>query len=171
MPSGRSASDRVPVRCFGRSWLLRRASASEWMQAALSTDLAGIFPGLVADRDAGEIFGLWMSEPDMQRRCINVSRKALERAANREWHWTLNMIKEIQESWTHVNGKLVREGVRADTENLGNYLDAAYTLFAQILPEKEFKAFETRLRRLPAGGFSGKPRMSSRADLMAFAKD
>lgn len=141
------------------------------MRAALSEDMAEIFPGLVADRDAEELYRLWMSEPDMRRRCTAVSRKALERAGGREWHWTLNMIKEIQGSWTHLNGKLVREGVRAETESLSNYLDAAYTLFAQLLPEKEFKAFETRLRRLPAGGFSSKPRMSTRADLMAFAKD
>lgn len=171
MPSGRSASDhRVPVRCFGRYWLLREAPASVWMQAALSEDMADIFPGLVADEDAEQIFGLWMSEPDMQRRCVNVSRKALERAGAREWHWTLNLIKEIQDSWTQLNGKLVREGVRADKTGLSDYLDAAYTLFAELLPEKEKKAFETRLRRLPAGGFA-KPRMSSREDLLAFAKD
>jgi hypothetical protein len=141
------------------------------MQAALSEDMAGVFPGLVAGRDVEEVFGLWMSEPDMQRRCINVSRKALERAGNREWHWTLNMIKEIQAAWTHLNGKLVREGVRATETDLDDYLDAAYTMFAELLKEKEFKAFETRLRRIPGGSLSIRPRMSSRQDLLAFAKD
>lgn len=141
------------------------------MQAAVSPDMADIFPGLVDDSDAEEIFGLWMSEPDMQRRCVNVSRKALERAGGREWHWTLNLIKEINASWTQINGLLVREGVRATRVDLDDYLDAAYTLFAEKLPEKDFKAFETRLRRIPAGSFAMKPRMSSRADLMAFAKD
>lgn len=141
------------------------------MQAAISKDMAGIFPGLVEDEDGEQIFGLWMSEPDMQRRCINVSRKALERAGNREWHWSLNLIQEVQASWTQINGRLVREGVRADRVSLPDFLDAAYTLFAQLLPEKDFKAFETRLRKIPAGGMSSKPRMSSRADLLAFAKD
>lgn len=133
--------------------------------------MAGVFPGLVADRDGEEIFNLWMSEPDMQRRCVNVSRKALERAGGREWHWSLNMVKEIQGSWTHLNGKLVREGVRADRTGLADYLDAAYTMFAELLKEKDFKAFETRLRRIPAGSFTARPRMSSRAELMAFAKE
>lgn len=142
------------------------------MQAAISEDMAGIFPGLVADEDSEAIFRLWMSEPDMQGRCVNVSRKALGRASGREWHWSLNMIKEIQESWTQINGKLVRDGVIADRTSLSDYLDAAYTLFAQLLPEKDFKAFETRLRRIPAGSYAvAKPRMSSRADLLAFAKD
>lgn len=141
------------------------------MQACLTEDMAGIFPGLVADRDAEEIFTLWMSEPDMQRRCVLVSRKALERAAGREWHWALNMVKEIQGAWTHLNGKLVREGVHATRESFGDYLDAAYTMFAELLPKKDFVAFETRLRKLPTGQFASKPRMSTREDLIAFAKD
>lgn len=168
MSSGRRSEY---VRCFGRYWKLRDAPASEWMQAVLTEDMAGIWPGLVADDDAAELFDLWMSEPDMRRRCLNVSRKALERAGNREWYWTLNLVREITSAWTHLNGKLVREGVRANRTSLDDYLDAAYTMFAELLKEKEFKAFETRLRRIPAGAHLVKPRMSSRADLLAFAKD
>lgn len=172
MPSG-PASNRwghVGVRAFGTYWQLLDVPASEWITAATTPDMAGVFPGLVDDAGVAELFDLLLREPDMRQRCVNVSRKALERAGNREWHWTLNLIKEIQGSWTHINGLLVRDGVRASRTSLDDYLDAAYTVFLEKLGEKESKAFETRLRKIP-GGFSSKPRMSGASDLKAFARE
>lgn len=143
------------------------------MEACTSPGLADIFPGLVDDDDAAELYGLWATEDDMADRCTRVSRRALERGSRREWHWTLNLVKEIQDSWTHINGLLVREGVTASKTGFPDYLDAAYTVFQQRLDKDGWKAFEARLRKLPTGGSAPvpKPRMSSRADLMAFAKD
>lgn len=162
---------RVVVKCFGRYWQLRDVPASEWMAAAITPDHAGIFPGLVDDDDAGDIFELFMVEPDLQRRGARVAQKALERASGREWHWALNLIREIQGSWTHLNGLMVRDGVLASQVSLSNYLDAAYTVFGEKLKPDDFKAFETRLRRIPGTGFSSRPRMSSREELMGFAAD
>lgn len=107
----------------------------------------------------------------MQRRSILVARRALERAGQREWHWTLNLVKEIQDAWTHLNGVLVRHGVRADSTSFPDYLDAAYTTFAELLKPDAFEALNTRLRRIPGGMVMVKPRMSSREDLVKFAKD
>ena len=162
----------VWVHVHGRYWHLRDVPAVDWIHAAVSEDMVGIWPGLVDDADAEQLFDLWMTEPDMRARSSRVARKALERAGNREWHWSLNMIKEIRDSWTYLNGLLVRQGVRADQVNLDDYLDAAYTVFQEKLPGDDLKAFNTRLRKIPAGvGEPAKPRMSSRADLMQFAKD
>lgn len=162
---------RVPVKCFGRYWLLRDVPASTWMEATRTPELAGIFPGLVDNEDAEQIYRLWWTEPDMATRCTRIARRALERAGNGEYQWTLNMIAEIRGSWTHLNGMLVRQGVRADSENLANYLDAAYTLMLQQLNDDGVKAMEARLRKISGTGPVSRPAMSTRADLLAFAKD
>lgn len=132
--------------------------------------MSAIFPGMIKDSDAEEMFRIWLENPEAKDRCILTSRRALERAGLREWHWTINMIKEIQGSWTHLNGLLTRQGVSASRSTLPDYLDAAYTLFEEKLGENEFKAFETRLRKIP-GGLSIRPKFSTRQDLLAFAKD
>lgn len=80
------------------------------------------------------------------------------------------MIKEIEGSWTHLNGLLVREGVRATRTGLADYLDAAYTLMLNKFDEEKTKALDSRLRRLPSG-LIAKPKMSGRAELMKFARD
>lgn len=143
------------------------------MEAAVSTDMADVFPGLVEADDAAEMYGLWASEADMAARCARVSQRALGRASGREWHFALNLIKEIQGSWTHLNGLLVREGVRSGKENLADYLDAAYTVFQQRLDPDALKAFDARMRKIPTGSGAAyvKPAMSTRDQLLAFAKD
>lgn len=169
-----SRSDRwgtVWVRCFGRFWHLQSVPASVWIEAVSTDDMAGVFPGLVRDEDAGALFDLWAAESDMRIRCARVAQRALERhCGGQEWHWSVNLVKEIQGSWTHLNGLLVREGVRADSTSLPDYLDAAYSMFLSKYDADRTKAFETRLRKLPSG-LIAKPRMSSRADLIAFGKD
>ena len=171
MPGARSG-ERIWVTCAGRAWHLRSATAEDWIQAALSTDMSGVFPGLVADSDAAECFDLWFSVPDMHRRSLNVSRVALGRAARREWAWTYNLIQEVSRSWAYVNGPLVRQGVRADSTILPDWLDAAYTLLREFKDDKGRAALETTLSRTPqfavAAGMT--PKMSGRDDLLAFAR-
>lgn len=172
MPRGRDGDRWGPVwvKCFGRYWHLQDVPASVWIEAMSAPELAGVFPGLVRDEDAGALFGLWATEPDMRTRCTLVAQRALGRASGREWHWSANLITEIQQSWTHLNGLLVREGVRSSSTSLSDYLDAAYTLLLGKLDAEKTKALDTRLRRLPSGLII-KPKMSSRADLVAFARD
>lgn len=171
MPSARSG-ERIWVTCAGRSWHLRRASAEDWIQAALSPELSGVFPGLVADSDAAECFDLWATVPDMHRRALNVSRVALGRAARREWTWAYNMIQEASGCWTHLNGMLVRQGVRAGSELLPDWLDAAYTLLRETKDDKGRTALDTALSRTPKFAVDAgiTPRMSGRDELLAFAR-
>ena len=137
----------------------------------MSEDMSAIFPGLVADKDARDLYQVWKTHDNVERRCRLTAQAALGRAAGREWHWAMNLIKESHQSWTYVNGKLVREGVRADQVPLHDWLDAAFTLFTEMYraDKNAAKAFEMRLRQIPMG--AGAARMSNRADLMAFAAD
>lgn len=175
MPGERSDEQwgRVPVRCFGRWWYLRDVPAIDWIMATGSDDMAGVFPGLVDDGDGDALFRAVLALPDMQQRCINVSRRALERGSGREWHWTLNFVNEVKKSWPYLNGKLVREGVRADRTRFPDWIDAAYTLLLELTSEKDREPLDRRLRKVPAGmaGAVTRPRMSTRAELLAFAKD
>lgn len=89
--------------------------------------------------------------------------------------WTFNLIQESVASWTQLNGILVRGGVRAGVEQLPDWLDAAYTVFHELLgpSQNEWTAFESRLKRAPKGVAVSRSqvKMSSRADLLAFAAD
>ena len=168
--SAASRSDRLHVTGLGRLWTLDNPNALPWIHAALSPDMAGIFPGMVVDAEQ-DLFELLMSHPEANVRCQRMARVALGRAAGREWHWAHNMIKESVGSWTHLNGKLVREGVRASDTSLPDWLDAAWTVFMELFDKKEQMSFQNRLRSIPATGDMVQPRMSSRADLMSFAAD
>lgn len=171
MPS--AFSDDLVVTCVGRPWKLKAASADQWVRAVLMPEMAGVFPGMLRGSQALDFFDLWDQFPNMPRRCLNVSMVALARASGREWFWAYNMIETAAQSWPHVNGLLVREGVRADAESLHNWLDACYTLILERKNEEDRVAFENSLTRVPRFAIAAgvKPRMSSRAELMAFAAD
>jgi hypothetical protein len=170
MPSA-PGSD-IWIRAFGRTWQLRDAPASVWMLGATSPDMAGIFPGLIRGRDAHAMNALWGSHRDVEARCRLAAQRALGYASGREWFWAYNLIKESYKSWTHLNGKLVREGVRADRTPLPDWLDASYTMFHELLHEEAaLKAFDMRLRQVPASSGAVAVAMSSKTDLMAFAAD
>jgi hypothetical protein len=175
MPAGPGGDrfGRVGVRAFGRDWLLRDVPAIDWIMGASSHDLAGIFPGLVSDVDARAAVGLWLSgSDDLEIRHIRTGRVALERAGRREWTWTYNLIQECLGSWTIVNGTLVRQGVRADSENLADWLDAAYTMMRELYATDKdaHTAFENRLKAVPKDALGTMtPKMSGRAALLEFA--
>lgn len=168
----RSRWKSVVVTCAGQSFRLRAAPAADWIFGALSPDLSGVFPGLVRDGDIRRVYDLWSELPDMQVRCLNVSYAALGRAGGRDWFWVLNLIQECWENWTQVNGILVRQGVRADEEGLTDWLDAAYSMLMERLDGKGRDALNMRLMKTPQGVAAlVTPPMSTRDDLMAFARD
>lgn len=160
----------LTVTGFGRAWIVDNPPALAWIHAVMSDDMAGVFPGLVVG-DEQELFDAILKDPDFQVKCQRMAHAALGRAGAREWYWTRNLIKESVESWTHLNGKLVREGVLASSTSLPDWLDAAWTMFVELYDDKGRKAFENRLRAIPLVAGAVKPKMSSRSDLMAFAAD
>lgn len=112
----------------------------------------------------------WEKFPDMERRCINTARVALGRVARREWWWAHNMINEAVESWTALNGRLVREGVRAADTILPDWLDASFTVLAESYSEEaERSAFIARLNTPPKNVHVATSNTSTRAALLAFA--
>jgi hypothetical protein len=175
MPAGPGddAYGRVLIRAFGRPWLLRDVPALDWILGAGEPGLAGIFPGLVDDDDSYAAFVIFSSghDPDTDLRGLRAARVALERAGRREWFWTYNLIDECLQSWTQVNGLLVRQGVWADRTSLPDWLDAAFTQILELYHDKkERTAFETRLRKVPKDALGTvKPKFSDRNALMAFA--
>lgn len=168
-----SSGDRIHVTAFGRGWFLRRAVASEWVAACSGPELAGVFPGLVRDGDIPAIWESMLGVPDFDRRCANVARVALAQGSGREWWWAYNMITEAKAAWVHLNGELILHGVNADTTNLPDWLDAAYVQMSKLLAgDKEAQTrFNNRLGRVPTGVKGVRPKMSSRSDLQAFARD
>jgi hypothetical protein len=134
--------------------------------------MSGVFPGFLGTSDAAWMVDQWLEVPDMQKRCINVARVALGRASGREWFWAYNLIKECAASWPYLNGMLTRQGVRASDETLADWLDAAYTLLRELMDDKERKALELRLRKIPRDAVAPvRIAKSTRAELMAFGAD
>jgi hypothetical protein len=164
---------RVLIRAFGRPWLLRDVPALDWILAAADPGLSGVFPGLVDDADARAVFVIFTRSPETDRdlRSLRAARVALERAGRREWLWTYNLIGECLQSWTQINGLLVRQGIWADQTSLPDWLDAAFTQILELYhDEKERTAFETRLRKVPKDALGTvKPKFSGRDELIAFA--
>ena len=172
MPSVYRSS--VTVTCLKYPYRLREASAYDWITATRSPDMCLIFPGLIDDEDAEVMFEAQIACPDIRTRCVNVARVALGRESGREWHWTYNLIDEAWKSWPHVNGNLLRQGVNSSEVTLADWVDAAFSFLATLGSEQDQAAFDARLRRIPRdaqGSVVSVPRMSSRAELLAFAAD
>jgi hypothetical protein len=170
MPSGQFGN--VRVRAVGRAWILPGRNALEWINACAGEDntFPLVFPGMISHKDGWDMWKAWQDHEDAELRCANVARVALSRAARREWWWAHNMINEAVGSWTSLNGRLVREGVRAATETLPDWLDAAYTFVSEHLEEKERNTFQARLSLPPKNIGVAASSMSNRAALEAFAR-
>jgi hypothetical protein len=167
MPTGRA----VEVSAFGRVWKLPHAPALVWINSVRGEDntFPYVFPGMVKRGDAWDMFDNWMTVEDADRRCANAARKALQYASGREWWWTHNLINEAVSSWNGVNGKLVRQGVRASDESLPDWLDAAFTLMSEVMSEDDRATFHGRLILPPKNIKIAQSNASTRAALMAFA--
>lgn len=162
----------VSVSAFGRVWKLSHAPALVWINRVRGDDhtLPFVFPGMIRRADAWDMFDNWISDPeDAERRCSNAARKALQYASGREWWWSYNLINETVDSWNAVNGRLVRQGVRAGEENLTDWLDAAFTLMSELMKEDDRVTFQGRLLLPPKNLKIAQSNTSTRAALMAFA--
>lgn len=152
MPSERGTDfPDVRIRAAGKSWNLPGRSALVWINMCHGEDntFPDVFPGMISHKDAWEMWEAWKTFDDMERRSVNAARVALGKASGREWWWTHNLINEVVDSWTSINGILVREGVRAEKERLPNWLDAAYILVCERSSEEERIAFRARLNLPP----------------------
>jgi hypothetical protein len=168
-----SAIDRVVVTCVKRHWVLRRATAYDWI-LAVSRDtehLAGVFPGLIRAGDVEAMCAAMEMFDDMDRRWENVARAALTRASGREWWRALNLMKKLLGGWTTVNGAMLLSGCDARTMSLSSWLDAAVTHMVQNLDEDGVRRLEFELDKLPAGVRGKGTSVAVKRSLAAFAID
>lgn len=161
------------VTALERFWRIPAVPASVWLRAFDDDPetLLGLFPGLVAPEDLDDMLLRLVEIPDSQTRCQRAARVLLRRGSNMEWVVAWNLIKLCRGAWLWVNGALVRQGVRAGTESLADWLDAAYTLLYEGKDEKGRMAFETELTMPPKGEHLAVSAAAQRRAAMAFAAD
>lgn len=154
----------------GSGWSLQASTAADWL-GAISQDfdnLSGVFPGLVSDEDLDRMSDLIrdVSQLDMMP---EVARKVVQAAGGRDWWWTVNLARKAVAGWIYVNGVLVRQGVRVDSTNLPDWLDACYTWMYERLDENGRIAMDIELGLAPKGVRQGA--RQTRQMLEAFQAD
>lgn len=144
--------ETVHVYFCDRAWQLRASTALDWLGAiALDTQqLAGVFPGLIADEDLDNMLQL-MRDPSNLEGMTQVATKVLQAAGGRDWWWTLNLSRKAISAWAQVNGILVRQGVRTESIGLPDWLDACYSMLWERGDENQKAALDAELSIVPAG--------------------
>lgn len=137
----------------GIRFALEATSASHWLGAiAVDTrNLYGIMPGLIADQDLDTMHDLMDSHPDIGDRWRYSAQVALGRAAGRDWWWALNLCHKALGSWIYTNGILLRQNVDAQKMQLGDWMDACYTLYWQNASEEDQMKLDMTLSMRPKG--------------------
>lgn len=162
--------EHIQVAFAGRGWDLHAHTAADWLGAiAMDFDtLSGVFPGLVADEDVEAMSHLVM-ESGNHAGMQEVARKVVQAAGGRDWWWTVNLARAAVGNWIYYNGFLVRQGVRADSIGLPDWLDACYTWLWERGDENQKAALDANLSLPPRGVRVGKKKIQ---EMMAdFAAD
>lgn len=162
----------VSVTAFGARWDLCGRSAFDWLgAAAMDLDgLYGIFPGLVADDHLDDLFELSF-QGGFDKRCTLTARAAYGRAAGKDWWWALNLTRKILAAWPHVNGTMVRQGVKVKETEFADYCDAVYSLLWFNGKEEDRLKLDLELSTPPAGVRVRQSSAAKKAMLAAFAAD
>lgn len=148
-----SVFDAVTVTCCERLWHLRDAPAHDWIMGigADPATLAHIFPGMLRDADIPAMYTLSRTVPDIERRWLNVARKAVSKASGRpDWWWATNLTTRVLSGWQYVNGTLLRQGVDARRLSFPDWLDAAFSLLWERSDEGGRTKLEMELNFPPA---------------------
>lgn len=156
----------------GHRFTLQAHTAAQWL-GAIALDpqnLAGVFPGLIADDDLETMEHIMSTHPDYEQRWIWAARTALERAGGRDWWWVRNMCHQALGTWMYTNGILVRQGVCTATA-FPDWLDACYTLWWAGASEEDRIKLDLKLGMPPAGVALKQSRSATKEMLGAFAAD
>lgn len=171
MPSEPSAD--LGVLALDRFWRIPAAPASTWLRAYDEDPdtLLGLFPGLIALDDAEDMLARLQRIPGSEDRCQRAARALLQRGAGMDWVIAWNLMRIVRGTWLWINGALVRQGVRAGTDTLADWLDAAYTLIYESRDQQGRLALETELTMPPRGEHLAVSAAAQRRAAMAFAAD
>lgn len=164
--------ESITVNFHDRHWPLQGRTASDWLGAIAQdfTTLAGVFPGLIAEADLDDMYELALGA-DVADRWFECAQQALGWAGGRDWWWTVNLAKMCLGGWIFINGKLIRQGVRADEIRLPDWLDAAYSLLYEGRDETERSKLDIELSMRPVGIKVKQSGQAKRKMLEAFAAD
>lgn len=163
----------VSVTVAGIGFTLDASTASHWLGAmALDLDnLYGIMPGLIADDDLDTMHEVMATHPDIADRWRYAAQVALGRAAGRDWWWALNLSRKALGTWIYTNGILLRQNVDAKTMQLGDWMDACYSLYWQNANEEERMKLDMSLSMRPRGMAIRQTKADVRKMVSDFAAD
>lgn len=164
---------QVVVNVTGVAFALQAHNASQWLGAVAldMEDLSGIMPGLVADDDLDAMEQIMEHTGDIADRWQAAARTALGRAAGRDWWWARNLCRKALGTWMYTNGLLLRQNVSAKDMQLGDWMDACYTLYWQNADEAAQITLDLELSALPAGIRVRQSKASTKKMNAAFAAD
>lgn len=164
------APEQIHVVFAGTSWRLQATTAGDWMAAIAYdfTNLSGVFPGLVCDEELDSMYEL-IRDQDQLARMPAIAQQVVQAAGGRDWWWTVNLIRKATAGWIYINGVLVRQGIRAGSTSLPDWLDACYTWMYERNDENGRIALDTELG-LPPKGVKGSAKQT-REMLAAFQAD
>lgn len=162
--------DKIVVAYADRPWQLEAHTAADWLGGmAMDFDtLAGIFPGLICDDDVDEMSQL-VKDPSHREGLQAVAQKVVQAAGGRDWWWTINLAKKSLGNWIIVNGFLVRQGVRAESTPLPDWLDACYSWMWDRGDEEQRTKLDLELSLPPLG--ARRSSAANRRMLEAFQAD
>jgi hypothetical protein len=161
---------QIKVHYAGRQWALEASTAADWLGAIAADfdDLSGVFPGTISDSDIDPMLES-LKIVDNHAGIVDVARSVVQAAGGRDWWWTVNLTRKAVGSWIYFNGILVRQGVRADSIGLPDWLDACYTFLWEREDENAKVALDLELSTPPLG--IGMSAARTRRMLAEFAAD
>lgn len=165
---------QVSVRVAGHAFTLEATTAAHWIGAIAMDmdDLYGIIPGLIGDEDLELMYELSQTHTDITTRWFYAARKALGRAAGRDWWWARNLSRKSLNSWSYVNGALLRQGVDAKKVGYPDWLDACYSMLWQGCHEEDQRIkLDLELGAKPRGEAVIQSPAATRQMLAEFAAD
>lgn len=144
--------ERIKVHFAGYNWELEATTAADWL-GAIATDfdhLSGVFPGLVLESTIDQMMEV-LHDRQNHSSLEEVARNVIQAVGGRDWWWTVNLTRKALGSWMHINGFLVRQGVRCDSVIMPDWLDACYTFLWERADENAKIALDLELSTAPLG--------------------
>jgi hypothetical protein len=153
----------------GRTFDVPALPAADWWPVLVSGDLTQVIDFVVST--SGDLDELLLTGEVTQDQLAQALTDAVEEAAGRSLHASIELASVAVTHWASINGALVLRGFRWDQQPLGAALDAIYAEVTGRLEKKELDKFLALLENeaLTQDGKKRKPteRVMSEFEAMA----